>query len=144
MKSYAKYMLVFILALITGCSNEANDDKVDEGSLNKRSEKESVIEFETTVNDLGTVREGERVAAWFVYKNSGNSPLIIRDVKAGCGCTVPGWNDQPLEKGESNEIKIVFNSSGKKGAQNIRISVFSNARNPKEDLYLRANVQSIN
>lgn len=144
MRSLAKYGLGFIVVLITGCLNEANDAKVNDGSLNSGSGKEPVIEFETAVNDLGAVCEGEQVAAWFTYKNTGNKPLVIQDIKAGCGCTVPRWNDQPLEAEESEVIKIIFNSAGKKGSQNIRISVFSNARNPKEVLYLKASVESIN
>jgi hypothetical protein len=144
MRSLAKYGLVFFVVLFAGCLNEANNAEVNEGSLNNGSGKESVIEFETAVNDLGSVREGEQVAAWFTYKNSGTNPLIIQDIKAGCGCTVPRWNNEPLETGKSDVIKIIFNSTGKKGAQNIRISVFSNASNPKEELYLKANVESIN
>lgn len=144
MRSFGKYGLFFMVVLISGCLNKADDAEVDEGSLNNGSGKESVIEFETAVNDLGSVREGEQVAAWFTYKNSGVKPLVIQDIKAGCGCAVPRWNDQPLETGESDVIKVIFNSAGKKGLQNIRISVFSNARNPKEELYLKASVESIN
>lgn len=134
----------FLVVVFAGCSIETNDTTKQESSLNKGSEKEPVIEFEAAVDDLGTVREGEQVAAWFTYKNSGNRPLVIQDIKAGCGCTVPRWNDQPLGAGESEMIKIIFNSAGKKGAQNIRITVFSNAHNPKEILYLKASVESIN
>lgn len=144
MRNFTKYGLGFVVVIIFGCSNEANNTTGKESSLNNGSGKESVIEFETAVNDLGTIREGEQVAAWFTYKNRGSRPLVIQDIKAGCGCTVPQWNDQPLGAGESEMIKIIFNSAGKKGVQNIRISVLSNARNPKEIVYLKANVKSIN
>jgi hypothetical protein len=144
MKSFAKYGMVIIMGIISGCSSEVKEAKVNDSSLSNDSGGEPVIEFETSVNDLGSVREGEQVAAWFTYKNSGTRPLVIQDIRAGCGCTVPRWNDEPLGGGESEVIRIIFNSAGKKGSQNIRISVLSNARNQNEDIYLKASVESIN
>ena len=67
---------------------------------------------------------------------------IVQDIKAGCGCTVPRWDKAPLAPGESGSIRVVFNSSGKSGSQNIRITVQTNARNPSEQLYLKAIVES--
>jgi hypothetical protein len=102
------------------------------------------IVFDTIVNDMGLINEGEQVLAWFEYENKGTAPLIIKDIKAGCGCTVPKWNAEPLEAGEKESIKIIFDSSGKRGMQDIRISVQSNAKNSKEELRIKAQVKSIN
>ena len=123
-----------------GCVEKGGGEKKAVVSLNDNEKGSPVIDFDTEVQDMGTIRDGEQVAAWFTYKNSGHSPLLIHDIKAGCGCTVPKWNEKPLGAGESETIRIIFNSAGKKGAQNIRISVFSNADNPQKDLYLKARV----
>ncbi|MEX0981996.1 MAG: DUF1573 domain-containing protein [Bacteroidales bacterium] len=130
--------------VVAGCADEGKKEPSSSASLIDDEQGVPVIDFDTDVQDLGTIRDGEQVAAWFTYTNTGYSPLIIQDIKAGCGCTVPKWNDKPLGAGESETIRIIFNSTGKKGTQNIRISVFSNARNPKKDLHLKARVININ
>ena len=47
------------------------------------------ISFEKTVIDYGTVNKGDNGVREFVFKNSGNAPLIISNVKSTCGCTIP-------------------------------------------------------
>jgi hypothetical protein len=82
------------------------------------------------------------LVAWFGYTNAGTAPLVIQEIKAGCGCTVPRWDNAPMAPGSSGTIRVVFDSNGKKGAQNILITVQSNAENPREKLYLKAIVES--
>ncbi|MFC2090697.1 DUF1573 domain-containing protein [Bacteroidota bacterium] len=119
----------------TGTSEErvqGNDDNV-----------KAEILFDTLVYDLGTITEGEQVIAWFDYTNSGNAPLVIKDIKAGCGCTVPEFSRLPLESGEKKTIKVVFNSRGKAGVQKIGIVVNSNAQVPTVELQLKGIVKRI-
>jgi hypothetical protein len=133
-----------ILVTSSGCSGEKGEDSVSERSLENGNGLNPEISFTSVENDLGLVREGERVIAWYDYQNTGDKPLIIQDIEAGCGCTVPRWSKEPLEAGDKGSIRVVFDSSGKRGMQHIRISVISNARNKKEDLFLKAIVESIN
>lgn len=100
-----------------------------------------VIVFEEHINDVGTIREGEKVIAWFDYANEGNGQLVINDIKAGCGCTVPEWDRKPLVSGDSGSVKVIFDSNGKRGMQMITITVSSNAENAKEKLTLKAQVE---
>jgi len=138
------YLGMLLGMFLAGCASEGDKGSVNSASVIEDKHRGAVIDFETDIQDIGAISDGEHVAAWFTYKNTGHSPLIIQDIKAGCGCTVPSWSDQPLGAGESETIKIIFNSAGKKGTQNIRISVFSNAGNPNKDLYLKARVININ
>ena len=98
------------------------------------------ILFDTLVIDLGEIYEGEQVLCYFKYQNTGDEPLVIHSIKAGCGCTVPKWNEEPLQANEKEDIKVVFNSSGKRGKQNIRITVTSNAGTAVSSLVLKAEV----
>ena len=144
MSNAFKYGWCYLGLLLAGCVNQEAEESVSSALATEDEHQVAVIDFETDVQDLGALGTGEQVVAWFTYTNTGHSPLIIQDIKAGCGCTVPKWNDQPLGAGKSEAIRIIFNSEGKRGAQNIRISVFSNARNQKENLYLKARVININ
>ena len=142
MMKWVTYGLFFILTVFAGCADIKSEIQLSGNAGNTGMELKPVIEFEQNIQEMGVIKEGELVAAWFSYKNTGNAPLVIQDIKAGCGCTVPDWSEQPLEPGESGTLKIIFNSAGKKGTQNLRISVFSNAMNQKEDLLLKAIVNS--
>lgn len=126
--------------LVNSCLQKSNESRAGGDALDQPENTMAVIQFDTLVNELGSISEGEQVVTWFEYQNAGTAPLIIHDIKAGCGCTVPKWNDEPLAPGSSGSIRIVFNSSGKKGSQNIRVTVSSNAKNAKEQLYIRAEV----
>jgi len=101
---------------------------------------QSDISFDTLSHDFGTIIEGEMVVCYFDYKNIGEGDLLIKSVTATCGCTTPDWNKAPLKSGESDRLKVVFNSSGRSGSQLKTVSVESNALTPLVKLSIRANV----
>jgi hypothetical protein len=41
--------------------------------------------------------------------------LVIADAKGSCGCTVPEKPEGPIKPGEKGVIKVVFDSTNKKG-----------------------------
>ena len=50
------------------------------------------IDFTTTSHNFGTINENAGKATFdFSFKNTGNVPLILTNVRAGCGCTTPVW-----------------------------------------------------
>ncbi|MCF8226654.1 MAG: DUF1573 domain-containing protein [Bacteroidales bacterium] len=139
-----KYHMSFIILLIvvSSCTGESKKAGGTPENTDARA-GESVIEFKTETNDIGRVLEGEKVVTWFDYENTGDRPLLLKDIKAGCGCTVPSYSKEPLSPGESGTIKVIFDSSGKKGIQNIGITVYSNSRSQVSKLSLKGVVESI-
>lgn len=142
--------LVYIFILVFGvsaCHSERESDlqkgTVEVGDQNEVSNESPVITFAAMDKDLGVLSEGEQVVTYFKYENTGDAPLIIQTIKAGCGCTVPEWNKEPLKPGDSEDIKVIFDTRGKRGNQNIRISVNSNARNSSINLAIKAVVTEI-
>ena len=71
--------------------------------------------------------QGESVSTEFILKNIGEAPLLIRSAKGSCGCTVPEWPREAVAVGESAAIKVTFNSAGKSGKQNKRVTLVTNA-----------------
>ena len=61
------------------------------------------------------INQGESVAHSFILKMK-EIPLIISNAKGSCGCTVPEW-PRFLYHPDSNSIKVIFNSKGKKGTK---------------------------
>ena len=51
----------------------------------------------------------------YVFTNQGKSDLIIRHVKAGCGCTALMPTENVIKPGAKGSIKAKFNSGGYKG-----------------------------
>lgn len=84
------------------------------------------IEFEEEVFDFGDIVEGDVVEHVFAFKNTGNSPLTISKATGSCGCTVPDWPREPIAPGQSGEIKVKFNSKGKEGEQDKRVTIQAN------------------
>ncbi|MFK7808053.1 MAG: DUF1573 domain-containing protein, partial [Saprospiraceae bacterium] len=76
--------------------------------------------------DFGVIKQGEKASTVYRVKNVGDNPLIISKAKGSCGCTVPQWPKEAIAPGEIAEIKVVFNSRGKKGKQNKRITLTAN------------------
>lgn len=77
--------------------------------------------------DFGTVKEGEKVVHEFEFKNTGDQPLMILKVEAGCGCTTPEWPKTPVMPGKGGSIKVTFNTAGKAGPAYKDVTIKSNA-----------------
>jgi hypothetical protein len=82
--------------------------------------------LDSTFKDLGKIKEGETVEVSFRFRNSGTKNLVITNVYASCGCTVPEKPEKPFAPGEEGVIKAKFDSRGRpKGEQ--RKTVFVDA-----------------
>lgn len=86
------------------------------------------IEFKTETIDYGTVKKGEdNGVRIFEFTNTGDAPLIIKDVKTSCGCTVPSKPKEPIMPGKTGEIQVKYNMNP--GVINRTVTVESNAVN---------------
>jgi uncharacterized protein (DUF58 family) len=99
-----------------------------------------VISFQESSVDFGNITQGDKVQHVFKFENTGKAPLIISNVAATCGCTVPAWPKEPIAPGQGGEIKVSFNSAGKMGKQNSVVRIYSNASEPIEKVSLISNV----
>ena len=86
----------------------------------------TTIQWIDSVKNVGPVNEGQVVDIAFRFKNTGNKPLVIRDVKASCGCTVAERPEAPIAPGKEGEIKASFNSQGRVGINNKTLTVLAN------------------
>ncbi|MEM6725431.1 MAG: DUF1573 domain-containing protein [Bacteroidota bacterium] len=84
------------------------------------------IAFAENTFDFGTVNEGEKVEHVFTFTNSGQEPLTITNAKGSCGCTVPDWPKEPIPPGKGSEIKVVFDSKGKAGKRDPKVTITAN------------------
>lgn len=75
--------------------------------------------------DFKSVKTGGKHDAVFVYKNTGNQPLLITTAEGSCGCTVPDYPKGPLKPGGSAQIKITYDAKAK-GPFNKTVTLTTN------------------
>jgi hypothetical protein len=104
----------------------------------KPSASDSIV-FDKLVHDYETVTQGGDGNCVFSFINKGKAPIILSNVNASCGCTVPSWTKEPIAPGKTGEIKVKYNTNTI-GAFNKTITVSSNALNSTVILRIKGNV----
>ena len=69
------------------------------------------INFKTMTIDYGTIENNSNGERIFIFSNTGNAPLIIKNVQSSCGCTVPKKPKGPIAPGESSEIIVRYDTN---------------------------------
>ena len=107
------------------------------------AQKEAEIKFEKTTHDFGTFSEKSPVVTCtFTFSNVGEKPLVINQAMASCGCTVPEYTKTPVKPGETGEIKVTYNGTGKyPGHFKKSITVITNGVTEKTRLYIEGNME---
>ncbi|MGZ8515908.1 MAG: DUF1573 domain-containing protein [Chitinophagaceae bacterium] len=100
----------------------------------------SIQWLDSTFQDLGKVKEGQVVEVSYRFKNAGTKNLVIANVSASCGCTVPEKPEKPIPPGEEGVIKAKFDSRGRPKGEN-RKDVFVTANTPEHSSQLSFKVE---
>ncbi len=116
-------LLVFAVISLVACSGKQT--KNDNASIVDKMPK---MDFgkDSTAYDFGELKEGQIVEHQFKFTNKGEFPLIINDVRASCGCTIPEWPKDPISPGSSDKILVRFNTKGKAGPQSKTVTITAN------------------
>ena len=113
-----KKLLVFITVLI---------------GLTSLAQKGPKIEFKEETINYGEVEKGKddgiRI---FEFTNTGDEPLLIKNAKSSCGCTVPEWPKDPIAPGAKGQIKVQYNMNP--GPISKTITIESNATNKPDGM----------
>lgn len=123
-------------------SNAANSPSPSTAEVAADTANQTTMEWlDGADRDFGKMKEGDNLEVSFRFKNTGTKPLIISNVTAGCGCTVPETPKKPYAPGETGVIKAAFNSAGKPGTQSKQVYVTANVNPPKTTLVFRVEVK---
>ena len=133
--------LPFIYKIAKDNSSETTLNSAIEMTENSGS---SLMSFLKSTHDFGDINEANgSVSYQFEFTNNGNSPLIVQDVKASCGCTTPEWTREPIKPGEKGTITAEYNPEKRPGAFNKSLTVITNANTQQVRLYIKGNVTPI-
>ncbi len=139
---YALLITVFLLS----CNHKGNDEISSDVVVNPNTASGSkadnlpVFNFKEETHDFGRVTQGERLAYYFKFTNTGKSDLLISSANVTCGCTVPKFPKEPIKPGAEGVIEIVFNTEGKSGFQDKSIKLIANTQPNTKVLHIKADI----
>ena len=100
--------LFLSLALIVGFTAINAQDIKKTDAVQVETSSNVTIDFESKVVDYGVIDYNADGIRKFVFTNNGTEPLIIKNAKGSCGCTVPTWPREPIAVGETAEIGVKY------------------------------------
>ncbi|MGN6569225.1 MAG: DUF1573 domain-containing protein [Flavipsychrobacter sp.] len=131
-----RILLSFSIVLFAGSVAMAQSNKeqlhmsstgVHAAATQANNVKPEDMVFNTDTHDFGTVPEGPAASYEFTFKNKSKEPIILQHVQASCGCTTPTYSKEPVLPGKDGIIKASYNTQGRPGNFDKKITVVSNA-----------------
>jgi hypothetical protein len=133
----ACYFLL-ILVLFQGCSTQDRSQKVTSAQIEMIGAPKLVVE--NASYDLGEIVPGSSNTAVFNFRNAGDEPLKITDVKKCCGA-VTEFDKEELDPGESGVLTVKYRTSQRTGTLSKKVSLFTNdPENPQVELTITGTV----
>lgn len=132
-----KYLFLFILGgIFFSCTStdkpstreETARDSLNQVAMNDSASYTTIEWIDSTVQDLGKIKEGSVVEISWKFKNTGDKPLIVASVSAPCGCTIPDKPREPIAPGQEGVIKARFNSQNQGPMAHKSVTVQANTK----------------
>ena len=92
--------------------------------------------------DFGDIISPAVISHQFIFVNVGQSPLVILQVSASCGCVVSNWPKEPIAIGDTSSIRVAFDSEGREGVQLKKIYIAANTDPSQHTLTMQGTVVS--
>lgn len=123
-----KKILFFVcLFAVAGLSAQVTPTKIvhPEEAKEQINENGPIMSFESMNVDYGTIEQHGDPLRVLKFTNTGKEPLVIKNCKGSCGCTVPTWPKEPIMPGESGEIEIRY-ATNRLGKINKTVRITTN------------------
>ena len=98
------------------------------------------ITFEKKKIDFGEINSGKVIDLEYMFENTGDETLIIKNINTSCGCTYTRLEKKEYEPGEKGMIPVKFFSKGYRGKVIKTVTVVSN---DKANPYLRLSLSGL-
>ena len=157
MKNLIKVLPIIAALTLTSCKK---DQKADELIVNEEPQveapavqtpdelvKEAQSKPLTTLAlsesnfEFGKIKKGDHVEHVYEVTNTGTNPLIISQVKPGCGCTAPDYTKDPILPGQKGKITLKFDSTNFDGLVNKQAEVYANVEKAPIVISFSADIQ---
>lgn len=126
-------LCAFFAIAVNAQSNIADKKEVKTEKVVKEG---PMMSFEDLNVDFGTIEKDSEPFRYAKFTNTGTEPLVIKNCRGSCGCTVPTWPKEPILPGESGEIKIRY-ATNRVGKINKTVKITTNAPEGAAPLVLK-------
>jgi len=128
-----RFLISFLLAIIIISCNHSDKKGMPsttntEAALKDSANYTTLQWIDSTNKNFGKISEGQQLEVSYVFKNTGNKPLIITRVQPSCGCTIAEQPTEPILPGATGVIKASFNSDHHVGINNKSLHVYANTK----------------
>ena len=113
------------------------DDRASEA----QSKPLTTVALSESSFEFGKIKKGDHKEHTYEITNTGKNPLIISQVKPGCGCTVPDYTKDPIMPGKKGKITLKFDSSNFDGLVNKQAEIYSNVEKAPMVITFTADIQ---
>ncbi len=106
------------------------------------AQKPSEFKFTAESHNFGKIAKSKPVTVVYRFTNVGDSPLIISNAQADCGCTTPVLSPAmgtPIKKGESGTVKVTYDAASV-GPFTKNVTLTSNTKDKVKVLTLKGEV----
>ena len=158
MKKVILGLSALCMIAFTSCKENAAD-KVKSENVAEAAKRDAnagdfpVMEMDKMEHDFGAIENGTPVETIFKYTNTGNSMLVVSNIKSTCGCTVPSNYTKEVAPGQTGQFTVKFNGKGdgkvsksltmttntEKGTEVVKITAMVNNPNAKQNAAAKSN-----
>ena len=134
-----KYNMFLFLCLLLGsfqlglAQGAVGDGEVLDGPI---------MSFENLIVDYGDIEQHSDPLRIAKFTNTGNQPLVIKNARGSCGCTVPTYPKQPIMPGETAEIEIRYDTK-RLGAINKSVTITTNQEGDPVKLQVKGKIRKV-
>ncbi len=98
-----------------------------------------VMTFEKSEIDYGNIALGADGVRIFKFKNTGTEPLVVKNARGSCGCTVPKWPNEAIPVGKTGIIEVKYDTN-RAGQFTKAVYVETNEASPQHTLTIKGTV----
>ncbi|HWB24882.1 MAG TPA: DUF1573 domain-containing protein [Chitinophagaceae bacterium] len=126
--------IVIVNMLVIACTAQENKNaallKPSQGFLASLDTAHyTTIQWLDSIQNFGTIHEGDSAKLKFTFKNTGTTPLFLTSVRTSCGCTIANFPKQAILPGAESTLTATFNSKFHPGYVHRGIVIMSNTKN---------------
>ncbi len=125
---------------IKGFENQLENSPLTPSNINLDKTPKTSIRFSKDSHDFGEIEQDTENKYSFTFTNTGLEPLIIKNARGSCGCTVPNYPKDPIMPGKTGQIDVVYKPAKQKGNQSKTVTVSANTDPENTILKISANV----
>ncbi|MGG8496213.1 DUF1573 domain-containing protein [Tenacibaculum sp. TC6] len=98
------------------------------------------FKFVTETIDYGKVAFNSEGKRTFEFTNIGAEPLLIKEIKSSCGCSVPKKPEKPIMPGKKGFIEIEYDTK-RLGGFSKSLIIISNAKEERKLIKIKGLVE---